>query len=94
MNKTWLKRIERLEVIARLRTPRHAVFRFGYLRTLPADTGTERHVVTTNTEPTALANVERCDFEERLGPAPGPTQDLTFTVYLRRGQAHDSSPSP
>jgi hypothetical protein len=93
VNKTWLKRIERLEAIARLRAPKHSVFRYGYVRRLPAVAGSERHVVTTNTEPTVLQNVEHCEFEEKVGPAPGPASDLSFTVYLKREETHASARS-
>jgi hypothetical protein len=92
VKKTWLKRIERLEAMARPHTRKHAVFRFGYVRPLPTDGGTERHVVATNTEPTALANMERCEFEERMGP-PGPIPDLSFTVYLKKDEDPDSAPA-
>jgi len=94
MRSTWVRRLERLESILRSRAHPEMVFRYGYLRRLPADSGGQRHVVTTKTEPTALANVEQCEFEERVGPAPGPTEDLSFTVYLSKDEAQDSSPSP
>jgi hypothetical protein len=94
MNKSWLKRIERLEAMVRPHTPLHAVFRYGYVRRFPAQHGMERHVVATNVEPTTLACVEHCEFEERMGPAPGLTPDLCFTVYLQKDAGHDSSPSP
>jgi hypothetical protein len=94
MNKTWLKRIKRLEAIVRSSTTERAVFRSGYVLRLPADSSGERHVVVTKTESTALVKVEQCEFEERVGPALGPTEDRSFTVYLTKDEAHDSSPSP
>jgi len=96
MNKGWLKRIERLEAMAQSSATKRAVFRYGYVCPLPPDHDGERHVVTTKTEPAALANMEQCEFEERLGSAPGPTEDLSFTVYLylSKDEAQDSSPSP
>jgi hypothetical protein len=94
MHKTWLKRIERLEVMARLRAPKHAVFRYGYVHRLATDSNAERHVAITATELTELANVEHCEFEERMGPQPGPIPDLSFTVYLKMAETPDSAPSP
>jgi len=94
MNKGWLKRIERLEAMAQSSATKRAVFRYGYVCPLPPDHDGERHVVTTKTEPAALANMEHCEFEERVGSASGPTGDLSFTVYLRKDEAHNNSPSP
>jgi hypothetical protein len=94
VKKTWFKRIERLEAIVLPHIRKHAVFRFGYLRSLPPDCSAERHVTATHTETTALAHVEHCAFEERVGPAQAPTPDLSFTVYLKKDQGHDGLPSP
>jgi hypothetical protein len=94
MHKAWLKRIERLEAMTRLGAPKHAVFRYGYVRRLATDSNSERHVAITNTKLTSLANVEHCEFEERMGPQPGPIPDLSFTVHLKMAETHDSAPSP
>jgi hypothetical protein len=53
----------------------------GSIKLLPCDTPGERHVVVSKSEPTALANMERCEFEERSGPAP-MAPELVFDVYL------------
>jgi hypothetical protein len=94
MHKTWLKRIERLEAMARLGAPKHAVFRYGYVRRLATDSIMERHVAITNTKLTAFANVEHCEFQERMGPQPGPALDLSFTVYMKKDEGHEGAPSP
>ena len=82
MKKTWEKRIRNLEstLYSRARPP--MVFRYGYVRHLPQGTGGERHVTLAKSEPVALPNVERCEFEERVGPAPEAHDELSFTVYL------------
>jgi hypothetical protein len=81
-----------LEAIALPRTRKHAVFRYGYVRLIPTHSGAERHMITTNTQPTMLANVEQCEFAEEVGPEPGPTPDLSFTVYLKKDEAEDYTP--
>lgn len=83
MTKTWAKRIQRLESI--LQNPRLslAVFRYGYVRYLPQGTDGERTIAIIKSEPTSLPNVERCEFEEQVGPAPAAHDGLTFTVYLK-----------
>jgi hypothetical protein len=93
MTKAWAKRIQRLESI--LQNPRlpPAVFRYGYVRYLPQGTDGERTIAIAKSEPTALPNVERCEFEEHLGPAPEAHDGLTFTVYLRVKDENGSSPT-
>jgi hypothetical protein len=81
MTRTWAKRIRRLESILQARALPSVIFRYGSVKHLPSDASGERHIVVLNREPTALPNVERCEFEERMGPAPAAHQ-LTFHVYL------------
>jgi hypothetical protein len=78
VNKNWLKRVERFEAIARPHVP-SAVLRHGYILAISAGGVAERQVVRTTKEPTVLASAEH-EFEERLGPAPGPTSDPGFKV--------------
>jgi hypothetical protein len=82
MTRTWAKRIQRLESILQSSGGPSAVFRYGYVRYLPQGTGGERHMAIVKSKLTALADVEQCEFEERMGPAPEAHQDLTFAVYL------------
>lgn len=82
MKKIWEKRIRRLESISRARIRPRMVFRYGRIQNLPPDAVGERHIAIFKSEPTPLANVEHCEFEERLGPAPQPGDALSFTVYL------------
>src|ERR1700676_3360260 len=75
-------RVERLELRVEPKKPQ--LFRSGYLKTLPADYGGERHVVIVKREPArAPENFEWCEFEERPGPAPvdAPEEDCT-TIYI------------
>jgi hypothetical protein len=80
VSRTWRRRIQRLESILRARKRPPAVFRYGVVTRLEKDPPGERHTVVSKSEPTALPNVERCEFEERLGPAPAC--ESCFTVYL------------
>jgi len=81
MSNALAKRIQRLESILQTRAVPQVVFRYGCTKLLPNDSAEERHVVVSKSEPTAVPNVERCEFEERIGPAPvGP--ELVFDVYL------------
>jgi hypothetical protein len=82
MKKAREKRIRTLELTLRSRARPPMVFRYGSIRYLPPDTGGERHIAIVKSEPTALANVEHCEFEERMGPAPDVHPDLSFAVYL------------
>jgi hypothetical protein len=82
MTRTWAKRIQRLESILQNSGRAPVVFHYGYVRYLPPGTGDERHMAIVKREPTALANVEHCEFEEQLGPAPAAHHDLSFAVYL------------
>jgi hypothetical protein len=82
MKRSFVRRIEKLELILRSRIRPAAVFRYGQIRYLPPDTIGERHIAVVKSEPTALANVQHCEFEERVGPAPEPHNDLNVTVYL------------
>ena len=91
MSRTWAKRIRRLKARLLARAlPRTALFRYGYVKCLPNDSSGERHVVVSKTEPTALANVERCEFEERVGPAPA-CAELNFIVHLSLEDETESS---
>ena len=80
MTNSWA-RIRKLESIFQARALPPAVFRYGYVQRLPKGTSGERHVAVSKSEPTALANVERCEFEERDGPAPA-SSELSVNVYL------------
>jgi hypothetical protein len=82
MTRTWAKRIQRLESILQNPERLQVVFRYGDVRYLPPGTVGERHVAIAKSEPTSLANVQRCEFEERVGPAPEARDELSFTVYL------------
>jgi hypothetical protein len=73
--------LERLEAVAMTKKP--LLFRSGYLKTLPKDYVGESHVVIVKREPTDTSGTfERCEFEERRGPAPPGSEDPCFTVYL------------
>jgi hypothetical protein len=78
-------RLEKLEVRVEAKKP--PLFRSGYLKTLPADYVGERHVVIVKREPAeAPGNVERCEFEERPGPAPVDAQEedaITICIVYR-----------
>jgi hypothetical protein len=81
MTRTLAKRIQKLESILQARALPPVVFRYGSVKRLQNDPSRERHVVVSKSEPTALPNVERCEFEERSGPAPAG-HELSFDVYL------------
>jgi hypothetical protein len=68
-----LDRIQRLEQRPELAKP--AVFRYGWLKTLPKDYAGERHVAIVNRKPTASPNFEWCEFEERPGPPPSDSEE-------------------
>jgi hypothetical protein len=91
MKKAWEKRIRKLESALQSRSRPPVVFRYGHVGYLPRGTGGERHLAIAKSEPTALANVEHCEFEERMGPAPQALHGLNFTVYL---SAEDQSGNP
>jgi hypothetical protein len=80
MNERWGKRIQRLESILQKPGRPPVIFRYGYVRSLPQDPSSERHIAIAKSEPTILPNVERCEFEERVG-SEGHA-DFDFTVYL------------
>jgi hypothetical protein len=82
MTRTWAKRIQRLESILQNTGRPPVVFRHGYVRYLRPGTGGERHIAIAKNEPTSLPHVQRCDFEERIGPAPEARAEFGFTVYL------------
>jgi hypothetical protein len=82
MTRTWAKRIRRLESILQNPGRVPAVFRYGDVHYLPPGTVGERHVAIAKSEPTSVAYVQRCEFEERIGPAPEAPDELSFTVYL------------
>jgi hypothetical protein len=71
--------LERLEVKGDPKKP--PLFRAGYLKTLPADYVGERYVVIVKREPPVPpGNVERCEFEERPGPAPPGAEEENCTT--------------
>jgi hypothetical protein len=82
MTRTWAKRIQRLESILQNPERLPVVFRYGDVRYLPPGTVGARHVTIAKSEPTSLANVQRYEFEERVGLAPEARDELSFTVYL------------
>jgi hypothetical protein len=81
MTRLWTKRIRKLQAMLQTSAPPLVVFRYGSVQRLPDDPPGERHVVVTTSEPTVLPNVERCEFQERVGPAPADGE-LSFNVYL------------
>jgi hypothetical protein len=80
MRATLISRLERLEATTANR--RTVVYRYGYLKALPKDFVGERHVVIVKQESAGSPSCERCDFEERPGPAPPGSVDRAFRVYL------------
>ena len=73
-------RLERLEVVEPKKPQR---FRSGYLKTLLPDYVGERHVVIVKREPAGAPGNERCEFEERPGPAPVDAQEEDCTtIYI------------
>ena len=73
-------RLERLEVVEPKKPQR---FRSGVLKTLPKDYVGERHVVIVKREPAGAPGNERCEFEERPGPALLDAQeDDCTTIYI------------
>jgi len=80
MKKSLLARLERLE--ARPETKAPPVFRYGWLRPLPADYAGERHVAMIKRQPTKSPNIEWCEFEERPGTSPSGANTGGMTVYL------------
>jgi hypothetical protein len=91
VKKTRERRIRKLESALQSRARPLAIFRYGPIRYLLQGTGGERHIAIAKSEPTALANVEHCEFEERTGPAPEAHQDLSFAVYLSAEEQNDNS---
>jgi hypothetical protein len=81
MTKAWARLVRRVLVQVQARTLPPAVFRYGYLQSLPSEPTGERHVAVSKRDPTRLLNVERCEFEELLGPAPAG-DEISFEVYL------------
>ena len=81
MTKTMTKRIRKLASILLASALPPVAFRYGSLKRLPSDASGERHVVVSKREPTSLPNVQRCEFEERVGPAP-VVQELSFDIHL------------
>lgn len=81
MKSGLLRRLESLE--ARIAPVARAIFRYGWLKALPADYVGERHTAIVKREPTDTPNVEWCHFEERPGPSPPVRcEDNVFTVCL------------
>ena len=93
MTRTWAKRIQRLESILQNRGRPPAVFHYGYVRYLPQGIEGERTMAIAKSEPTALAYVQRCEFEERVGLASEARDGLSFTVYLSVKDENGRSPS-
>ncbi len=82
MRATLLSRLKRLESTIAVSLP--AVFRYGWLRSLPSDFTGESYVAIVKREPTTSPNIEVCEFEERPGPAPANCTDESFSVCLTR----------
>ena len=93
MTRTWAKRIRRLESILQNPGRPPVIFRYGYVRYLPQEIEGERTIAIAKSEPTGLPDVQRCEFEERVGPAPEARVGLCFTVYLSVEDENGSSPS-
>jgi hypothetical protein len=83
--------MRKLESISQSRTREPMVFRYGRIQHLPPDTKGERHIAIVKTEPTPLANVQHCKFEDRVGPAAEARDDLSFTVYLNAEDENGNS---
>jgi len=77
-----LVRLQRL--VAEQPADQPAMFRYGWLKSLPSDYTCQRHVVILKREQTTSPGIEWCEFEERPGPQPAGMQDRDFTVYLTR----------
>jgi hypothetical protein len=97
MTKSMANRIRKIASILQASAPPSVVLRYGSLKRLPNDASGERHIVASNVDPTLLPNVQRCEFEERFGPAPAG-QELSFDVYLSLGaeecDVKDVGPAP
>jgi len=88
MKLAWAKRIQKLESIMQTRVQSRAVFLYGPLRRLPSPYAGEGCIVIVKREPTGLPNVEQCEFEEQIGPAP-LEDERSFRVYLNLEDEHD-----
>ena len=84
MKRALIARLERLEARPEIGTPQF--FRYGWLHPLPDSYTGERHVVMVKREPTESPLIERCEFEERPGPAPAALMDAGPVIYLTRGE--------
>jgi hypothetical protein len=93
MTATWAKRIRKLELQLRAKARPQVVFRYGSVQPLPGNPPGERHVAVSKSDPTSLLNVERCEFEERLGPASGG-DEISFDVYLSLEAESEAPPNP
>jgi hypothetical protein len=91
MKKNWEKRIRKLESKLQSRARSAVVFRYGRVSRLPREVAGERHIVVVSRAATAVPNVLRCEFEERLGPA-GTSGDVGFLVYLSSEEENGSQP--
>ena len=91
MISTLARRVRKLESILQSRTRPAAVFRSGYLKRLPGDTAGARYVAIPKSESTAVPHIELCEFEERTGPPPPGSDDLSFHVYLSSADDPESS---
>jgi hypothetical protein len=96
MINTLLKRIRKLETILQSRDRPTPIFLYGYVQHLPGyvqplpkEALGNRHLVAMRREPTALPNVELCQFEEQIGPPPACSH-IGFTVYLSSTEETDS----
>jgi len=81
MTKTLTRRIRKLASLLQPNALPPVVLRYDSLKRLPNDVSCERHIVASKREPTSLPNVQRCEFEERVGPAP-VVQELSFDIHL------------
>jgi len=77
-----LVRLQRL--VAEQPADQPAMFRYGWLKSLPSDYAGERHVGIVKREQTKSPGIEWCEFEERPGPPQAGIEDRDFTVYLTR----------
>jgi hypothetical protein len=80
MKSRLLRRLGILE--ARMAPVARTIFRYGYLKRLPADYMGERHTAIVKREPTGAPNVEWCHFEERPGRGPLHSEDNALTICL------------
>src|SRR5713226_10327606 len=87
MKAVLLARLAKLENRPEISEP--AVMRYGWVKPLPAGFTGERHVAIIKREPTDRPNIEWCEFEARVGPAPSNSDDGSFYIYMDAGEQRE-----